>query len=482
MASVFWTRFAFRFLWIYGRCRNPENARAFIVLISRLRHDSTVIGNFRWLILDCRLCALRPLTHLHLDKSYYFCRQIVVFMVLYLFNPDNDLALGNNSIYYQAPASALKMASDLAFLPAWIVSAADAVVAVPDRESIKAWVKQSTLVPQIRWGLLEEELAVCDAVCPWGWNGALIRRLKMQGADPSLLPTCEELERLRHMSSRLRAVDLLSALTAALPGLCGSACACRSLEDVERAIRADGQVEWRTKRKLMKAPWSGSGKGLRWADNGVPDTAVRNWCRRVLAAQGLVIVEPFYRKVLDFAMEFWSEGDGRFVFVGYSLFGTDGNGAYKGNELRSDASIEREITRFIPVALLDAVRLKIESCLPMSLQHSYRGFLGVDMMVCAFDAEPFYRLHPCVEINLRMNMGIVAHTLYNKWVSPRSEGVFRIDFFKSPQLLLEDHQMQTHAHPLVMQDGRVSGGYLPLTPVGRDTLYRAALWVAPING
>ena len=41
-------------------------------------------------------------------------------MYLYLFNPDNDLALGNNSPYYQPPASARQMAADLAVLPAWV--------------------------------------------------------------------------------------------------------------------------------------------------------------------------------------------------------------------------------------------------------------------------------------------------------------------------------------------------------------------------
>ena len=38
-------------------------------------------------------------------------------MKLYLFNPDSDLALANNESNYIAPASARRMAQDMALLP-----------------------------------------------------------------------------------------------------------------------------------------------------------------------------------------------------------------------------------------------------------------------------------------------------------------------------------------------------------------------------
>ena len=40
-------------------------------------------------------------------------------MELYLFNPDSDLALANNEANYIAPASARRMAQDMALLPIW---------------------------------------------------------------------------------------------------------------------------------------------------------------------------------------------------------------------------------------------------------------------------------------------------------------------------------------------------------------------------
>ena len=40
-------------------------------------------------------------------------------MKLYVFNPDADMALGNNEENYMAPATIRRMAEDLALLPIW---------------------------------------------------------------------------------------------------------------------------------------------------------------------------------------------------------------------------------------------------------------------------------------------------------------------------------------------------------------------------
>ncbi|MEA5063338.1 MAG: hypothetical protein VB054_08425, partial [Petrimonas sp.] len=48
---------------------------------------------------------------------------------MHLFNPDNDLALANFSANYTPPASALKIAEDLAILPVWYAPEKAKVVA-----------------------------------------------------------------------------------------------------------------------------------------------------------------------------------------------------------------------------------------------------------------------------------------------------------------------------------------------------------------
>lgn len=51
------------------------------------------------------------------------------------------------------------------------------------------------------------------------------------------------------------------------------------------------------------------------------------------------------------------------------------------------------------------------------------------MMICRFpeNEKLFFRIHPCVEINLRMNMGVVARFLYDRYVRSDSTGRFVID-------------------------------------------------------
>ena len=39
---------------------------------------------------------------------------------IYYFNPENDMALANFTPYYKAPAEIVRMANDLAALPAWL--------------------------------------------------------------------------------------------------------------------------------------------------------------------------------------------------------------------------------------------------------------------------------------------------------------------------------------------------------------------------
>ncbi len=48
---------------------------------------------------------------------------------LYLFNPDNDLSLASGEVNYMPPATARRMAEELALLPAWYASAGSAVLA-----------------------------------------------------------------------------------------------------------------------------------------------------------------------------------------------------------------------------------------------------------------------------------------------------------------------------------------------------------------
>lgn len=394
---------------------------------------------------------------------------------LYIFNPEHDLALASGEANYMAPASARRMASELALLPMWYAEEGSAVLA-PSAYNLDYVKKIQELLGLSVDLITEPELAIEPDldIRPWGWDVALRKRLSVLGVDEVLLPSMGQLNDLREYSHRSKAVALLPELQLN-EYFCGESYYLKTPEEWKRFV--EGRKEC-----LLKAPLSGSGKGLNWC-KGIFTSFISGWCTRVAASQGGVIAEPIYNKVEDFAMEFYSDGAGELTFVGYSLFHTGKSGMYEGNCLLSNEAIRKQLAQYIPLeALMD-----LENCLKYRLSALvgtvYKGYLGVDMMICRFpeNEKPVFRIHPCVEINLRMNMGVIARFLHDRYVRPGSTGRFVIDYHPSEGEALQEHERMSATYPLESREGRVYSGYLPLVPVHRRSCYRAWIWVTPDN-
>lgn len=394
---------------------------------------------------------------------------------LYLFNPEHDLALASGETNYMAPASARRMASELALLPMWYAEEGSVVLA-PSAYNLDYVKKIQELLGLSVDLITEPELAIEPDldIRPWGWDVALRKRLSVLGVDEVLLPSMGQLNDLREYSHRSKAVALLPELQLN-EYFCGESYYLKTPEEWKRFV--EGRKEC-----LLKAPLSGSGKGLNWC-KGIFTPFISGWCTRVAASQGGVIAEPIYNKVEDFAMEFYSDGAGELTFVGYSLFHTGKSGMYEGNRLLSNEAIRKQLAQYIPLeALMD-----LENCLKYRLSALvgtvYKGYLGVDMMICRFpeNEKPVFRIHPCVEINLRMNMGVIARFLHDRYVRPGSTGRFVIDYHPSEGEALQEHERMSATYPLESREGRVYSGYLPLVPVHRRSCYRAWIWVTPDN-
>lgn len=380
---------------------------------------------------------------------------------LLLFNPDHDLALANNDVNYMPPISARRLAADLALLPLWYGEKNDFVLAAsaynaPYLESVR---QNFPSLPRL---ITEPELKTIGEVhpIPWGWDPVVCKRLLLSGINESLLPDEESLSFIRQSSNRSVAVELLSSL---LPNesYCGESYCFTCLEEVEAFVTSHPSV-------VLKAPLSGSGKGLNWC-KGVFTVHIRNWSANILKRQGTVIAEPMYRKIVDFAMQFYKEPDGRVTFRGYSCFQTNASGAYEGNLLLSDADIEKLLSEYIPVTSLHELQRELETKLSAGMR-GYNGYLGVDMMVCSLPEG--YRIHPCVEVNLRMTMGMVARLFYDRYVHEGVSGFYRVAYHSSNRELQAEHERMKQ-FPLTLSDGKISGGYLPLVPVTPQAQYTA---------
>ena len=224
------------------------------------------------------------------------------------------MALASGETNYMAPASARQMASDLALLPMWYAEAGSAVLA-PSAYNADFLKTKSELLGMDVALLTEPEVADGKdrKFSPWGWDPALRKRLMTLGADQTELPSADYMNILREHSHRLQAVKLL-------PGLRLNEYFCGESFYLSTLAECSAFVEGR-EACLLKAPLSGSGKGLNWC-KGIFTTFISGWCARVAASQGGVVGEPIYnkveqkltRKVLENAGDEISWRHGEFIF------------------------------------------------------------------------------------------------------------------------------------------------------------------------
>ncbi len=364
------------------------------------------------------------------------------------------MALAVNQANYMAPKNVREMMNDLAILPLWYAEPGSVVLASSAYNDRFLQQMNECFGLDVRLITLPELSELIDVeLVPWGWNLSLRKHLLQAGLHEHFLPSLSRLDAWRHFSSRQQTKHFLT-LFSGKKYLLGEVEIFTTVEACRRAIEQWGSA-------LFKTPWSSSGKGLNWCRQGF-SPQIEKWCARTLREQGLVVAAPIYNKVKDFAMEFYLDGSGGVRFVGYSLFMTDESGAYKGNILLSDADIESLLSSYIPLSLLWEVRENYEAELqPYAL--AYQGFLGVDMMICC--QADNYSLHPCIEINLRMNMGVLANQFSRRFIEKGSEGVLEIKHYASPKELQHVVRQLSEENPLRLSGCRIQSGFMPLTPI-----------------
>ena len=345
-------------------------------------------------------------------------------MKLHVFNPEHDLALAANIANFTAPLAGRALRTDLGYIPALWADEGDAVLVEDADKACACFMRlkeQTGFQAEMPLWVTKTKVSSLniEAIEPWGWDLAIRGQLLRYGVEEKILPTVDEIGEIRRLSHRKQTAYVLEQLLHT--GVVGEAFCCFSVDEIEEKQNTYPDV-------VLKAPWSSSGRGVRFVHGGMSD-ALRGWVSRLLQTQGSVMLEPFYEKIMDFAMEFSSDGAGTVIYSGLSLFATV-NGAYSGNILANEEEKEVIISRYISKECIAYVREKIIELTSALYKEKYSGPFGVDMMVCKGGL-----LHPCVEINLRRTMGHVALSL-SSYVT---KGTFAI-CGKSPfELVVEQH-------------------------------------------
>lgn len=352
-------------------------------------------------------------------------------MKIHLFNPENDVSLAYGRCRVTMSPLVRRLHDDGALLPMWYADAGDLVYA-PLAD--KGWVDRMRR-------LFALDVTPVDSCCgvvgaPWGWSHDACRILRSAGASAI---DDGRVERMRMLSHRRTSAEIMLKLSdmldIKLPPVPREVA---SVSEVAECMREWGPV-------YVKAPWSSSGRGVFAVDSMT--SSVERRISGILRRQGSVTVEKALNKKRDFAMLFYSE-NGRVTMCGYSLFFNSLGDAYGGNiiacrsvleDMIVDAGASRDELHSVAEALVRLLGTLVADC--------YEGYFGVDMLVTDDGI-----IAPCIELNLRMTMGVVAMLWQERYLHQASTGIFRVSM------------AEPEGMPPVVEAGRLKSGVLALTP------------------
>ena len=328
-------------------------------------------------------------------------------MNLHIFNPEHDIALAYDKPHIMVPHVAKELRMNLGFLPSFCANDVDCSLVDDIKFAIKASSPFKHLMSDVLFVENEDLKSLpIDCVLPWGWDIHLAEELQNKGLQERVFPSQDELNEIRRLSGREHTAVILPKLRCGLEKVtCGEAFRCNNIQEVDSYIK-------KYKCIVVKAPWSSSGRGIRYV-NGSCDEAKRFWIEKILLKQGYVMIEPHYNKVTDFALEFQIDNSGRVDYLGISVFHTV-NGKYSGNIIASEEEKRFRLARYVDIDMVDELVERIKIIMPSLFRGKYVGPFGIDMMAVADVLSGKLLLHPCVEINLRRTMGHVALALSQK--------------------------------------------------------------------
>jgi hypothetical protein len=222
---------------------------------------------------------------------------------------------------------------------------------------------------------------------------------------------------------------------------------------------------------VLKAPLSSSGRGIQIIRKTQLNNSNKQWISGVLKQQNYLIAEPYLEKLLDLSFQFQVLSGSEIDYLGYSIFETNSNGQYSGT------FVHHSLGKFISEKYVHELEFRIEGTakvLKSAIEKSayatgHQGFLGVDALV--FGNEDRLMIQPCIEINSRMNMGVLTMFL-ERIIHPESEGKFEL-FYGNPGEFNTFATEQAQLNRATFKDGLFYSGFLPLVEPSKKTKFGA---------
>lgn len=385
---------------------------------------------------------------------------------VYYFNATCELAVANGSFSYMAPRLLREFERDCSALPFVFCTLGDFVLTEnkPSREFINKLSAAGFEMPE--FCTLEELQSPSKksfrAIYPWGWSPAahfLLKELK-EKCNPSFQqsPVFSWTENHAALYERITSLGFLRKLLEEHPldffiELSQTGFPVRGIDAIETLLS-------KTHPLVLKAPISSSGRGIQILRKPMLNSSNRQWISGILNQQTYLIAAPFLDKRADLSFQFNIDALGLPQYLGYSVFETNTNGQYKSSFIHPELGNSGfAFIRENSETIIELTAERLCEALKQSVYSQFhRGFLGIDAIL--YLGTEGLKMQPCIEINSRMNMGILTLQIVKR-THPQSTGKFELFYGRRGEYL----QFATHQarmHPLKMKNGKLSSGFLSL--------------------
>lgn len=325
--------------------------------------------------------------------------------MVHLFNPENDLALASGLERFTPPKGALAIRRAGQWLPMFWASDGDTIICDRPIDECMAFYAG-------RYGLCGSAAGTIDpdsAAMPWGWSLYARNEFIRRGISAETMPDQKNLEKLRSLSHRRTSIAINKALGISDIMLPVEAA---TTDEALEAIRRWGEA-------VIKLPWSSSGRGVFYSSQ-ISAEKLESHIKGMIGRQGSVTVEPKLDRLQDFAALFHCDGK-KAEYRGLSIFATNNAGFYEGNIVAPQKQLSLRLGADIrPIAD------ELKKVLSDIIAPHYNGWLGIDMMIY-LTADGRRKIAPCIEMNLRMTMGVAAlHAAEKVYPVERSEMLLKV--------------------------------------------------------
>ena len=400
---------------------------------------------------------------------------------LYIFNATSEMAISNGTVSFMPNKVLTRFEHDLDVLPMYYADSQDIILVnqLPDSAFINNLKSKGVLIPQFK--VFAEALKDSDflkqskaGLKPWGWSPRMHYQLtpfKTQCQKDFLdQPNAYWKDNHKELYSRKMALSCLKHLVEHNPSDLYMSkdlfpVICTKLSEV-----VDLQKKWQ--QIVIKSPWSSSGRGLQILRKAFMNQSVEQALGGALKSQGYVMVEAFVNKQSDFSVQFYADGRGNLDFREFAYFKTNENGQYQSNIL---GYIPHELKQILsPHVQKELISGLKDALIAHHIPDEYCGYLGIDCMLFK-NSKGETKIQPCLEINLRYNMSVIASHL-SPYLHPNAKGSFNI-FADSKSDFVTFNRVMSEKHPFEMIDGKWLKGYLPLSSPNQNKQFGAYIFL-----